>query len=334
MNRGVRSLAARLLREPARIDVGKENTVAAGVDHRVMRVAHADKKPLLLHLLARPDVARALIFTRTKAMADRLAQDIAAAGHAVDVIHGDREQSDRRKVLDKFRSGHLRILVATDVAARGIDVPDITHVINYDMPTEAEAYVHRVGRTGRAGATGTALSICATGEGNLLRLVEQAIGQAVPLDSDHPFHDAHHHDRAAPRQKLRGFAAKKAERPPRPPHRTDGAAPHRKGRAAPDRRKGGHPKKADRDERRDGASVAAKPPAIKPDVPQKTRADVQRSRGATPPATPGRSEAKPRWSSQKKKAQAQARAAGHSDGRAPGRPQGGFKPLSRKPKNA
>ena len=190
MNKGVRGLAATLLHNPAQIDVGKANSVATNVDHRVMRVRYPDKKPLLMHLLNRPDVKRVLIFTRTKAMADTLTKDIVEAGHAADAIHGDREQSVRQQVLKDFRNGTTNILVATDVAARGIDVPDITHVINFDMPVEADGYVHRVGRTGRAGAKGTALSICTSGEGNLLRLVEQVIGQKVPVDADHPFHDA------------------------------------------------------------------------------------------------------------------------------------------------
>ncbi len=190
MNKGVRGLAATLLHNPAQIDVGKANSVATNVDHRVMRVRYPDKKPLLMHLLGREDVKRVLIFTRTKAMADTLTKDIVDAGHSADAIHGDREQSVRQQVLKDFRNGTTNILVATDVAARGIDVPDITHVINFDMPVEADGYVHRVGRTGRAGAKGTALSICTSGEGNLLRLVEQVIGQKVPVDADHPFHDA------------------------------------------------------------------------------------------------------------------------------------------------
>ena len=189
MSRGVRDLAKGLLHNPEQLDVGKQNQVAANVDHRVMRVKYPDKKPLLMHLLARPDVSRVLIFTRTKSMADQLAKEIQEAGLAADAIHGDREQSTRQKVLKDFRDGRVNILVATDVAARGIDVPDITHVINYDMPVEGDAYVHRVGRTGRAGNRGVALSIATGSEGNLVRIVERVIGQKIPVDTDHPFHD-------------------------------------------------------------------------------------------------------------------------------------------------
>ncbi len=264
MNRGVRGLAASLLHNPELVEVGKENTVAANVDHRVMRVKYADKKPLLMHLLARPEVARVLVFTRTKAMVDVLVGDVRDAGHRAEAIHGDREQSERRQVMGDFRSGAVNILIATDVAARGIDVPDITHVINYDMPVEAEGYIHRVGRTGRAGAKGTALSICASGEGNLLRLVEQAIGQSVPVDADHPFHDSHHHDRAASGQKRRRFDGDK-----RNASFKKAAKPHRKGVSLSTRPQAGPHKQ-------EGARPGDR--AAQPDAPQKQRADVRHRR--------------------------------------------------------
>jgi ATP-dependent RNA helicase RhlE len=189
MNKGVRGLASQLLKNPGLVEIGQGNAVATTIDHRVMRVKGPDKKSLLLHLLARPEISRVLVFTRTKAMADTLVRDVKDAGLKADAIHGDLEQSMRQKVLRKFREGQVNILIATDVAARGIDVPDITHVINFDMPLEADAYVHRVGRTGRAGATGAALSICVAAEMNLLRQIEQLIGIKVPVDIEHPFHD-------------------------------------------------------------------------------------------------------------------------------------------------
>jgi ATP-dependent RNA helicase RhlE len=130
----------------------------------------------------------------------------------------------RQKVLRNFRAAQTNILIATDVAARGIDVPDITHVINYDMPVEAEAYVHRVGRTGRAGASGVALSLCVAAESHLLRQIEQLIGRPVPIDADHPFHD----DRPArpPRNAApRGRTARPSQSEP-PRRRDEGAAPH------------------------------------------------------------------------------------------------------------
>lgn len=188
MNRAIRGLADKLLNDPVQVEVAKESTVASTIDHRVLCVRYQDKKDLLLHLMKDESLKRVLVFSRTKSMADTLSKDLREAGHRVDSIHGDREQRIRQKVLQKFRRGVIDILVATDVAARGIDVPDITHVINYDMPLEAESYVHRIGRTGRAGTKGTALSLCETKEGNLLRSVERAIRQPVPVDKDHPFH--------------------------------------------------------------------------------------------------------------------------------------------------
>jgi ATP-dependent RNA helicase RhlE len=196
MNKAVRALSSQLLKNPGLVEIGQGNAVATTIDHRVMRVKGPDKKSLLLHLLARPEIARVLVFTRTKAMADTLVGDVKRAGLKADAIHGDLEQSMRQKVLRNFREGQINILIATDVAARGIDVPDITHVINFDMPLEADAYVHRVGRTGRAGATGVALSICVANELALLRQIENLIGIKVPVDSDQPFHD----DRAPLRQ--------------------------------------------------------------------------------------------------------------------------------------
>jgi ATP-dependent RNA helicase RhlE len=214
MSKGVRGLASQLLKNPGLVEIGKENAVAATIDHRVMRVKGPDKKSLLLHLLARPEIARVLVFTRTKAMADTLVRDVKDAGLKADAIHGDLEQSMRQKVLRRFREGQVNVLIATDVAARGIDVPDITHVINFDMPLEADSYVHRVGRTGRAGATGAALSICVAAEMNLLRQIETLIGIKVPVDINHPFHD----DRAPSRQAPRSANYNKPFRPARKPH--------------------------------------------------------------------------------------------------------------------
>ena len=212
MSKGVRGLTSQLLKNPGLVDIGQGNAVATTIDHRVMRVKGPDKKALLLHLLAKPEIARVLVFTRTKAMADTLVDDVRRAGLKANAIHGDLEQSMRQKVLRSFRDGQFNILIATDVAARGIDVPDITHVINFDMPLEADAYVHRVGRTGRAGATGVALSICVANELNLLRQIETLIGLKVPVEANHPFHD----DRAPLRQGPRSDNSKHV-RPGRKP---------------------------------------------------------------------------------------------------------------------
>jgi ATP-dependent RNA helicase RhlE len=189
MNPGVKKLSASLLRDPVYVEVAKENSVAEDVDHRVLRVKQADKRRLLTHLLEREDYSRALLFVRTKSMTERIAEDLQEAGYKADSIHGDRKQNIRQKVLRNFTNGRIDILVATDVAARGLDVKDVSHVINFDMPMEADGYIHRVGRTGRAGAKGVALSICSNTDSNLLRGVERLIGQKVPVDIDHPWHD-------------------------------------------------------------------------------------------------------------------------------------------------
>ena len=189
MNPGVKKLSASLLRDPVYVEVAKENSVNTDVDHRVLRVKQNDKRRLLTHLLEREEYTRALLFVRTKSMTERIAEDLQEAGYKADAIHGDRKQAVRQRVLRNFSKGNIDILVATDVAARGLDVPDISHVINFDMPMEADGYIHRVGRTGRAGAKGVALSICSNTDSNLLRMIERLIGHKVPVDLDHPWHD-------------------------------------------------------------------------------------------------------------------------------------------------
>ena len=135
-----------------------------------------------------------LIFTRTKHGAKNLAKKFVAEGLKADSIHGNKSQSAREKTLDRYKRGELDILVATDVAARGIDVKNITLVVNFDLPMEPDAYVHRIGRTARAGASGHAVSFCSEEEVALLRQVERLIKKAVPVDSDHPFHDDAAHE--------------------------------------------------------------------------------------------------------------------------------------------
>jgi ATP-dependent RNA helicase RhlE len=133
-------------------------------------------------------VGRTLVFTRTKHGADRVAKQLNQDGLRAEAIHGNKSQTARTRVLNGFRHGQVRILVATDLAARGIDVDGITHVINYDMPHEPESYVHRIGRTGRAGADGTALSFCDSNERGSLLAIEKLIRSTIRVDTDHPFH--------------------------------------------------------------------------------------------------------------------------------------------------
>ncbi|MAZ02787.1 MAG: DEAD/DEAH box helicase [Sneathiella sp.] len=189
MSPAIRKLSEKLLTNPEFVEIARKTAVAEGVDHSVLMVRGHDKKDLLMHLLADPAKERVIVFVRTKATADTLATEIETAveGIKTAAIHGDLNQRARERTLRSFKNGRFSVLVATDVAARGIDVNAITHVINYDLPMEAENYIHRVGRTGRAGATGIAISICEPRERNLLRNIEQIIKQKVRIDEDHPF---------------------------------------------------------------------------------------------------------------------------------------------------
>ncbi|RED44810.1 DEAD/DEAH box helicase [Aestuariispira insulae] len=187
MGKNVRKLADKLLNDPVHVEVARESTVANTIDHKVMFVSRHNKRPLLHKILQDNEVDCGLVFTRTKADADRVADELEEIGIKAGAIHGDKPQHTRQRTLQAFRKGKFSILVATDVAARGIDVPGITHVVNYDIPLDPESYVHRVGRTGRAGAEGNAISFCDNTEKGLLRNVERIIKQRIEIDGDHPY---------------------------------------------------------------------------------------------------------------------------------------------------
>jgi ATP-dependent RNA helicase RhlE len=184
----VARLAGEILRRPGRIHVAPAVVTVERVDQRVFFVATPGKRALLSRLLADPGLARVLVFTRTKHGANRVAGHLVKSGVAADAIHGNKSQRARQSALERFRAGRARVLVATDVAARGIDVDGVTHVINYELPNVPESYVHRIGRTARAGAAGVALSFCDPSERDFLRGIERltrrplavAGGQAAP----------------------------------------------------------------------------------------------------------------------------------------------------------
>jgi superfamily II DNA/RNA helicase len=179
-------LAGQMLSNPAKVTV---TPVASTVERVEQRVAFADRaaKPVLLaQILKSEPVERALIFTRTKHGADRVVRGLIKAGIAADAIHGNKSQGQRDRVLTAFRHGRVRTLVATDIAARGIDVDGISHVVNFDLPDVAETYVHRIGRTARAGKEGCAISLCATDEMPLLRAIERLIRQEISIVAGHP----------------------------------------------------------------------------------------------------------------------------------------------------
>jgi ATP-dependent RNA helicase RhlE len=174
-------LAAGILREPVRIEVTPPATTVALVEQRVIFVERGDKRDLLCAMLQDPALARVLVFTRTKHLANRVAEQLGRSGFAAEAIHGNKSQNARQRALEAFRAGKVRILVATDIAARGIDIDGITHVVNYELPNEPETYVHRIGRTARAGAAGAAIALCDSEERAYLREIERLIGQKVPV---------------------------------------------------------------------------------------------------------------------------------------------------------
>lgn len=175
----VKSLAYESLRDPVTVEAAPQRVAAEGVEQWVYPVQSGKKTELLLHLLDRPGMDSVLVFTRTKMGADRLAGQLSRAGISVDTMHGDRNMQQRVRALDAFREGEVRVLVATDVAQRGLDVEGISHVINYDAPTDPEGYVHRIGRTARAGETGEAITFMSGGEIGDVRAVEMLLGYPV-----------------------------------------------------------------------------------------------------------------------------------------------------------
>ena len=172
-------LASDLLRDPVRVAVTPVATTVERVSQRVIHVESHKKKSLLVELFADPDLARALVFTRTKRGADRVARHLETAGVGVAAIHGNKSQGQREKALAAFRAAKIRVLVATDIAARGIDIDDVSHVINYELPDVPESYVHRIGRTARAGRAGVAISFCDHEEREQLRDIERLTRQAI-----------------------------------------------------------------------------------------------------------------------------------------------------------
>jgi ATP-dependent RNA helicase RhlE len=172
-------LAEGILTHPVKVFVTPAASTIEEIDQRVHFVEHDEKLVLLSRLLAGEGVRRALVFTRTKRGADRVARRLAASGIATQAIHGNKSQNHRERSLESFRSGHTRVLVATDLAARGLDVDDITHVINFELPNVPETYVHRIGRTGRAGASGVAISLCDREERVYLRDIEKLMKRSV-----------------------------------------------------------------------------------------------------------------------------------------------------------
>lgn len=203
----IQGLANSLLRNPVKVEVTPVATTAEKVEQSIYMVPKKDKHNLLLHLLKEHQIRRTLVFTRTKHGADKITKDLKKANISSDAIHGNKSQNARQRALENFKNGKLKVLVATDIAARGIDVDGLTHVINYDLPNVPETYVHRIGRTGRAGADGIALSFCDREERPYLRDINKITKQEIKIIHDHPFNvaaDAVHLE-AGPRRPVRKY---------------------------------------------------------------------------------------------------------------------------------
>jgi ATP-dependent RNA helicase RhlE len=215
----VAKLAASLLRDPVRVEASPPSTTVAVIEQSVVLTPTATKRSKLASLLDDRAMSKVLVFARTKHGADRVARHLHADGFSAAAIHGNKSQNARQGALKDFSEGRVRVLVATDIAARGIDVPDISHVINFDLPDDPENYVHRIGRTGRNGATGIAITLCDGSERGKLRDVERLIRKTLPTSGELPPGTpvASSAPGRGPQRGMRGL-------PPRPRDRVDSAA--------------------------------------------------------------------------------------------------------------
>lgn len=256
----IAKLAEKLLRDPVEINVSPVSRPVELIQQRVYLVDKENKSKLLTHLIKTLPIPQALVFTRTKHGADRVVRQLTREGISCQAIHGDKSQNNRQRALQSFKDWKIQVLVATDIAARGIDIEELPYVVNYDMPSEPETYVHRIGRTGRAGQSGTAISFCDQEEKSTLRDVEMVIDRLLDIDYDNPYPlgsyvpDPNKPVNNAPRRGPRGSgvtprsngkgggrkAPKPAESKPAEPAASggEGAAPAKKRRSRHRRRSG------------------------------------------------------------------------------------------------
>jgi ATP-dependent RNA helicase RhlE len=212
----IRRLADTILNQPVSVQVTPPATTVERIEQSVYFVRQRNKPVLLAHLVNELPMARALVFSRTKHGADRVVRQLHSRGIRSEAIHGNKSQNARERALANFKSGRIPVLVATDIAARGIDIDDITHVVNYDLTHEPETYVHRIGRTGRAGASGTAVSFCDNDERESLSAIQKLIRRTIPVKNDHPPYPATEENRdhapAAPRHAPRQHHHRETQR--------------------------------------------------------------------------------------------------------------------------
>lgn len=180
-------LAATIMQQPVRVAVSPESPTVDAIRQSLYYVNKKNKRHLLLHMLQTGDDGSALVFTRTKYGANKLAEFLAKSGVKAEAIHGNKSQSARQLALRHFKGRQIRVLVATDIAARGIDISQLAYVVNFDLPAEPETYIHRIGRTGRAGLSGTAVSFCDENERDTLRSIQKLIGKKIPVVEEHPY---------------------------------------------------------------------------------------------------------------------------------------------------
>ncbi len=202
----ITELSSKILRNPIRVEVTPPSTTVEKISQSVYFVDKHNKKELLKDILRDTSIERVLVFTRTKHGADKVVKDLDLARIPARAIHGNKAQNHRQASLAGFKNREIRVLVATDIASRGIDIDELTHVINFELPNIAESYVHRIGRTGRAGASGVAIAFCDAEEKEYLRDIEKLISQAIPVIHDHPYPLMNHTVTKAPQ---------KPQRPPR-----------------------------------------------------------------------------------------------------------------------
>jgi ATP-dependent RNA helicase RhlE len=188
MEKKVIELARTLVRNPAHVTIEPEKPAVERISQKVLFVDRKHKDELIVSIMGSKGLDRVIVFTQMKHVANKVTRKLEGAGISSAAIHGNKSQTARTQALAGFKSGRVRVLVATDIAARGIDVDGISHVINYDMPIEPETYVHRIGRTARAGADGDAISFCSAPERDYLHAVERLIRTPIPVDTDHALH--------------------------------------------------------------------------------------------------------------------------------------------------
>ena len=195
----IKKLAKDLLNKPVEISVAAVSKPIERIEQSVRHVEKGDKRSVLAEILSQPEVKRTVVFSRTKHGADRICKNLNTAKIKAAAIHGNKSQNQRDRVMNEFRTGEIAVLVATDVAARGIDIDGITHVINFDLPNMPESYVHRIGRTARAGKSGVAISFCDTSERGYLKDIEKLIGNRLPIEGEAPAETTGSEQPAAPK---------------------------------------------------------------------------------------------------------------------------------------